>query len=182
MFHPVILLAMTTQQKILHDFVAHNYAYLCRQYPQRDMLHSAYIAVHDICLPIRSEPKQLERLLSDAYYRFLQQELLYQTRFSLPDPLFWFYQSESEPEYEPTKQCQKPELSDRDVRNLCQFIHYHCTSETYAIFFLAFRERRSVEEIAKITGISKGRVNECLRQVELLVAEKYPKFHQQNPK
>ncbi len=175
---------MTTQQKILHDFVANNYAYLSRQYPQRDMLHSAYIAVYDIGLPIRSEPKQLERLLSDAYYRFLQQELLYHAHFTLPDPLFWFYHSAAEPESdeEPTKQCQKHELSEREIRTLCQFIHYHCSREVYIIFILAFRERRSVEEIAKIIGKSKSRVSECLRQVEQLVAEKYHKSNPSNTK
>ncbi len=175
---------MTTQQKILHDFVANNYASLSRRYPQRDMLHSAYIAVHDISIPLCTDTAHIEQLLSDAYYRYLQRELQYQARFTLPDPLFWFYREtlSADPEderitNEAYQQCNSRELSARDLRALRQFIHYHCSTETYRLFVLAFCERHTLPEIARILGKSRRQVSESLTEIEQLIAEKYHKFN-----
>ena len=162
-----------------------HYNQLLSEFPQRDMLHSAYLAVFYTSNEYLPTADTYERLLSRAYYQSLMREMQYYQRCLMPDPLFWLYRQDSDDDFFASLfgENETPEmvgeadyhLSDRKIKTLRDLAHRKLSPEQAIIFRLALLQQCSVAQIAEIVGKSKAEVRKSLRDIEQLLRKKHNK-------
>lgn len=158
-----------------------HYNELLSKFPQRDILHTAYIMVFYTGGEYLPTPDTYERLLSRAYYRSMLKEMQYYQRCLLPDPLFWLYRQDSDDLLASLfEEKEAPEmvgdadyyLSDKKIKALRDLARRKLSPEQAIIFRLALLQQCSVAQIAEIVGKSKAEVRKSLRDIEQLLRKK----------
>jgi len=173
---------MTLSQKLFNRFMEQHYCQLLSKFPQRDMLHSAYLVVFYTSNEYLPTADTYERLLSRAYYQSLIREMQYYQRCLLPDPLFWLYRQDSDDDLLASlfEEKEAPEmvgdadyyLSDKKIKALRDLARRKLSPEQAIIFRLALLQQCSVAQIAEIVGKSKAEVRKSLRDIEQLLRKK----------
>ncbi len=174
---------MTLNQRLFNRFMEQHYRQLLSEFPQRDMLHSAYLIVFYTSNKYLPTADTYERLLSRAYYQSLIREMQYYQRCIIPDPLFWLYRQNEQDELLSTLLGEAPEmvgdtdyqLSDKKMKYLREFARKYMSPEEAVIFRLALLQQCSVAQIAEIVGKPKADVRKSLHNIEQLLRKKYKK-------
>ncbi len=168
---------MTTQQQLFNRFIEQNYNKLFCKFPQRDMLHSAYIIVFSTHRQFTPTAYNYERLLERAYHQSLMREMQYYKQCLLPDPLFWLYQQEqinddNDDEKQESEMMGMAEFIDDEMKSLTEYVRTHCTKEQTIIFSLALLQQYTIEQIAEIVGKTKSEVRKSLQHIEQLLRQR----------
>lgn len=162
----------TTFQNLFRRWAEQNYKAMRKHMPLSDHLHSAYIAVYGLHNPYLPTPERFYELMDDAYHRFVLQEFNHNMQFLLPDPVFWMHAKEN-PEltdaFDNESTTALNDISPRDIRNIFSFVKSNFSEQTLSIFKMAVVEQRSVEDIAKITGLTKPHVRARLNDIECAI-------------
>ena len=177
----------TTQQKLLNRWVERNYKKLLKAMPQKDMLHSAYIAIYYLRRPYLPTADTFLQLMSEAYHRFILREIKHSMRYTLPDPTYWLFVDDNMADddldiftgqmergaEEADKGHSVADLESKQLNNLLTFIRNHVKPDDYIIFRLALLQQCDVAQIAAITGRTKPEIRRSMDEIEKLIRKEY---------
>lgn len=154
---------MTTQQKLFNLYIEKNYPRLAAEHPKKDSLHSAYLTVWSIHRPIVPTADNFEKLVTNAYYRHILDELYYTMRYLPAEPVFWA-QQEDIPDEEYEDMPTVADIMEREENRLKTFLKERFNSEEVIIFNLAIAQH-TIEDIAAITGRKRADVRSVLTKI-----------------
>ncbi|MBR1525305.1 MAG: hypothetical protein IJ640_01410 [Prevotella sp.] len=177
----------TTQQKLLNQWVERNYKKLLRTMPQKDMLHSAYIAIYYLRRPYLPTADTFLQLMSEAYHRCILREIKHSMRYTLPDPAYWLIVGDNMTDdsldifagqmddgaEEVDKKHSSADLETKQLNNLLMFIRNHVKPDDYIIFRLALLQQCDIAQIAAITGRTKPEIRRSMEEIEKLIRKEY---------